>query len=325
MTWKTAVVDLPFGGAKGGVQCETYLFSEAEKQRLTRRYIAMIAYVLGPQRDIPAPDMNTDAQTMAWVMDAYGQRYGYTPACVTGKPVELGGSLGREEATGRGVVFVMEEAARAAGKSLQGQSVAIQGFGNVGSWSARLMAPLDVKVVALSDIRGGIYNPGGLDVEKVLQHVRDTGSVFDFPGTDAVSNEELLELDVDILVPAAMEDQITESNAPRIKARVIVEGANGPIVPAADHILAERDVLVVPDILANAGGVTVSYFEWVQDIQAYFWSEDEVNRRLREVMDRAYDAVRAVSEQDGVRLRLAALSIALRAVAEAHTARGLYP
>jgi glutamate dehydrogenase (NAD(P)+) len=326
MTWKCAVVGIPYGGAKGGVRIDPKQVSDAELERMTRRYASEILPFIGPERDVPAPDMNTDERVMAWIMDTFSMNQGYSvPGVVTGKPVSIGGSQGRSGATSRGVLFCTYAAMRQLGMAVEGSRVAIQGFGKVGGFAAQLFHDAGFDVVAVSDAKGGVLNAEGLDPAALLRHKQEADTVASYPAADSITNEELLELDVDILVPAAMEDQITEANAGRIKARVIVEGANGPIVPAADHILAERDVLVVPDILANAGGVTVSYFEWVQDIQAYFWSEDEVNRRLREVMDRAYDSVRAVSEQEKVRLRLAALSIALRRVGEAHVARGLYP
>jgi glutamate dehydrogenase (NAD(P)+) len=322
MTWKTAVTELPFGGAKGGVQCEPYLLSAAELQRLTRRFISMIAYVLGPHRDIPAPDMNTNAQTMAWVMDAYGQRYGYTPECVTGKPVELGGSLGRDAATGRGVVFVIEEAARAMGRPLEGATVAIQGFGNVGSWTARLIAPLGVKVVAVSDVRGGIHDPGGIDVDKLWTHVVQTGSVVEFNGTDPITNDDLLELEVDWLIPAALGEVIHSRNVGDVKARAIVEAANHPITPAADLELVDRGVPVIPDILANAGGVTVSYFEWTQNIQQFRWDEDQVNAQLRKVMAKAHGDVFSYATERTIPLRDAAYALAVERVAHAAKLRG---
>ena len=322
MTWKTAVTDLPFGGAKGGVQCEPYMMSESELQRLTRRYTQMIGYVLGVNRDIPAPDMNTNAQTMAWMMDAFGQRYGYQPACVTGKPVELGGSLGREAATGRGVVFAMEEYASDKGYPLKGAKVAIQGFGNVGSWAARIVAESGARVVAVSDVRGGILNKGGLDVEKVWTHRDTTGSVVSLPGTDEITNEELLELDVDWLVPAALGEVINGRNASKVKAPVIVEAANHPITPLADATLEDAGVVVIPDILANAGGVTVSYFEWTQNIQQFRWEEEQVNSQLRKIMAKAYRDVAAVADDEKVGLREAAFAIGVRRVARAARLRG---
>ncbi len=322
MTWKTAVLDIPFGGAKGGVRCDPTSMSDGEKQRLTRRYTQMISYVLGVNRDIPAPDMNTDAQTMAWIMDAYSSRYGYTPAIVTGKPVELGGSYGREAATGRGVVYCLQEGARDLGVDLHGATVAIQGFGNVGSWAARLMGETGARVVAVSDVRGGVHAGGGLDVQALFDHVRETGSVVEAPGTEEISNEDLIELDVDVLVPAALGGVIDGRNADRIAARVVVEAANHPVTPSADDVLQERGVAVIPDILVNAGGVTVSYFEWVQNIQQFRWDEDEVNRELRKKMATAWKAVHSRSTVDGIPLRLAAFAIAVERVDRAARLRG---
>jgi glutamate dehydrogenase (NAD(P)+) len=322
MTWKTAVVDIPFGGAKGGVQCDPLRMSEGEKQRLTRRFTQMISYILGVNRDVPAPDMNTDAQTMAWMMDAFSSRYGYTPAIVTGKPVELGGSLGRDAATGRGVVYCLGEAAQDLGLSLEGASVAIQGFGNVGSWTARLIGELGCNVVAVSDVKGGIHAGGGLDVQAVYDHVRETQSVIDAPGTEAISNEDLLELDVDVLIPAALDRVITAENAERVTARVVVEAANHPVSPAGDAILQDKGVVVIPDILANAGGVTVSYFEWVQNIQQFRWDVDQVNAELKKTMSRAWKNVHARSTVDAIPLRLAAFAIAVEKVDRAARMRG---
>ena len=322
MTWKTALVDIPFGGAKGGVQCDPTQMTEAEVQRLTRRFTQMISYVLGTNRDIPAPDVNTNAQTMAWMMDAYSQRYGYTPAIVTGKPVELGGSLGREAATGRGVVYCLDEAARDLGVDLENATVAIQGFGNVGSWAARLVGELGCKVVAVSDVRGGIYAGDGLDVEAVLAHARENASVVDASGTEAITNEELLELDVDVLIPAALDRVITEENADRVKARIVVEAANHPVSPAGDAVLEGNGVVVIPDILANAGGVTVSYFEWAQNIQQFRWEEERVNQELRKAMASAWKAVHARAEREGIPLRLAAFATAVEKVEQADRLRG---
>ncbi len=322
MTWKTAVVDIPYGGAKGGVQCDPLRMSEGERQRLTRRFTQMISYVLGVNRDVPAPDVNTDAQTMAWMMDAYSSRYGYTPAIVTGKPVELGGSYGRDAATGRGVVYTLGEAAKDLGVSLEGARVAIQGFGNVGSWTARLIGELGCRVVAVSDVRGGIIREDGLDVQAVYDHVRETRSVVDASGTEPVSNEDLLELDVDVLIPAALDRVITADNADRVKARLVVEAANHPVTPSADAILQSKGVPVIPDILANAGGVTVSYFEWAQNIQQYRWEEDQVNAELRKVMSKAWRNVHSRATVDGVPLRLAAFAIAVEKVARAAQLRG---
>jgi glutamate dehydrogenase (NAD(P)+) len=322
MTWKTAVVDIPFGGAKGGVQCDPLRMTEGEKQRLTRRFTQMISYILGVNRDVPAPDMNTDAQTMAWMMDAFSSRYGYTPAIVTGKPVELGGSVGRDAATGRGVVYCLGEAAKDLGINLEGATVAVQGFGNVGSWTARLIGELGCKVVAVSDVKGGIYRDGGLDVQAVFDHVRETQSVVDAPGTESVTNEQLLELDVDVLIPAALDRVITAENADRVNAPVVVEAANHPVSPTGDAILHDKGVVVIPDILANAGGVTVSYFEWVQNIQQFRWEEDHVNAELRKTMSKAWKNVHARSTVDAIPLRLAAFAIAVEKVERAARMRG---
>ena len=322
MTWKTAVVDIPYGGAKGGVQCDPTTMSEGEKQRLTRRFTQMISYILGVNRDIPAPDVNTDAQTMAWMMDAYSGRYGYTPAIVTGKPVELGGSVGRDAATGRGVVYCLGQAARDLGVDLDGATVAIQGFGNVGSWTARLIGQLGCRLVAVSDVRGGIHHGEGLDAQAVYDHVRESGSVVEAPGTESLTNQDLLELDVDVLIPAALDRVITERNADRIKARTVVEAANHPVTPAGDAVLQDRGIIVVPDILANAGGVTVSYFEWVQNIQQFRWEEDQVNQELGKVMSKAWRNVHARATVDGIPLRLAAFAIAVEKVEHAARLRG---
>ena len=322
MTWKTAIVDVPFGGAKGGVQCDAATMSVGEKQRLTRRFTNTISYLLGVNRDIPAPDVNTDAQTMAWMMDAYSARYGYTPAIVTGKPVELGGSLGRDAATGRGCVYCLAEAARDYGITLDGATVAVQGFGNVGSWFARLAPELGCRIVAVSDVRGGVVREAGLDVEALLSHVRETGSVVDAPGTEPIANEQLLELDVDVLVPAALDRVIHSGNADRIRARLVVEAANHPVTPAADDVLDAAGVVVIPDILANAGGVTVSYFEWVQNIQQFRWDEAQVNSELRKRMAAAWEQVHARATADRIPLRLAAFAIAVQRVEHADKLRG---
>jgi glutamate dehydrogenase (NAD(P)+) len=322
MTWKTAVVDIPFGGAKGGVQCDPVTMSTGEKQRLTRRFVQTISYLLGVNRDIPAPDVNTDAQTMAWMMDAYSARYGYTPAIVTGKPIPLGGSQGRDAATGRGVVYCIEEAARDLRIDLEGATVAVQGFGNVGSWVARLIGELGCKVVAVSDVRGGVYGEDGLSVPALYEHAREHGSVTEAPGTEQITNEELLELDVDLLVPAALDRVVNAQNAARVKARLVAEGANHPVTPAADEILNDRGAIVIPDILANAGGVTVSYFEWVQNIQQFRWDEEHVNAELRKTMSRAWKDVHGRATVDGIPLRLAAFAIAVEKVDEADRLRG---
>jgi glutamate dehydrogenase (NAD(P)+) len=322
MTWKTAVLDIPYGGAKGGVQCDPTSMSMEEKERLTRRYTSMISYILGVNRDIPAPDVNTDAQTMAWMMDAYSARYGYTPAIVTGKPVELGGSYGREAATGRGIVYCLEEAAGDLGLDLRGASVAIQGFGNVGSWAARLIGETGCRVVAVSDVRGGIHRGDGLDVQAVVDHLRETGSVVEAPGTEPITNADLLELDVDVLIPAALDQVVNEGNADRVRARTILEAANYPVTPAADAVLAEQGITVIPDILVNAGGVTVSYLEWVQNIQQFRWDEDQVNEELRKKMSQAWRNVHSRATVDGVSLRLAAFAIAVERVTRAAELRG---
>jgi glutamate dehydrogenase (NAD(P)+) len=322
MTWKTALVDIPFGGAKGGVQCDARSMSVAEKQRLTRRFTQQIAYVLGVNRDVPAPDVNTDAQTMAWMMDAYSSRYGYTPAIVTGKPVELGGSLGREAATGRGCVYCLEDTARDFGIELEGTTVAVQGFGNVGSWFARLVTDLGCRVVAVSDVGGGVHRADGLDVEALVAHAHESGSVVDAPDTEAITNEELLELDVDVLVPAALDSVVNRGNADRIRARVVLEAANHPVTPDADDILHDAGKVVVPDVLANAGGVTVSYFEWAQNIQQFRWEEERVNGELRKTMARAWQGVHARATADAIPLRLAAFANAVEKVERADRLRG---
>ncbi|HEU0116373.1 MAG TPA: Glu/Leu/Phe/Val dehydrogenase, partial [Thermomicrobiales bacterium] len=292
MTWKCAVVGLPFGGAKGGVQVNPKLLSQAELQNLTRRFTSEIAFMIGPTRDIPAPDVNTNPQIMAWMMDTYSMNVGYSvPGVVTGKPIVLGGSQGRGEATGRGCVFTIEEAARTIGMDLTKTRTVVQGFGNAGATAAKLMDEIGSTVVGVSDSRGGIYNPRGLDLAAVAIHKARTGSVVDFADAENVSNEALLELPCDILIPAALERQITAENAPRIQARLIAEAANGPTSPEADDILYERGVFLIPDIVANAGGVTVSYFEWVQALQAFPWTAQEVNDRLRRIMMHAFDSV----------------------------------
>jgi glutamate dehydrogenase (NAD(P)+) len=326
MTWKCAVVGLPFGGAKGGVQVNPKLLSQAELQNLTRRYTTEIQPFIGPNQDIPAPDVNTNPQIMAWLMDTYSMNVGYSvPGVVTGKPVVLGGSEGRSEATGRGCVFAIENAARVLEMDLSQARTAVQGFGNAGSVSARLMAELGSRVVAVSDSRGGIYNPEGLDLEAVEAHKARTGSVVGFSEAEDVSNEELLVLPTDILIPAALEHQITEVNAGQIQARLIAEAANGPTTPEADAILYERGIFVIPDILANAGGVTVSYFEWVQALQAFPWTEHEVNERLRRIMNRSFDAVYGTATKYDVHMRTAALVRAIDRVAEFTRLRGIYP
>ena len=322
MTWKNALIDVPFGGAKGGVQCEPGLLSGPELEKLTRRFTAMISYIIGVNRDIPAPDMGTNAQTMAWMMDAYGQKYGYSPGIVTGKPVELGGSPGREEATGRGVVIAAERSAHKKGIDFAGARVAIQGYGNVGFWTAAIAAERGAKIVAVSDVSGGTHNPGGLDLAALAEHRKDAISVTNFAGGSEVSNSELLELECDILIPAAIEGVITGSNADKISARLVVEAANGPTSPVADAILKDRGIPVVPDILANCGGVTVSYFEWVQNIQQFRWELEDVNKELEKRMLRATDHVFERAEAEGTSLRDAAFDIAVERVAHAAHLRG---
>ncbi|MFN8474009.1 MAG: Glu/Leu/Phe/Val dehydrogenase [Anaerolineae bacterium] len=326
MTWKCATVGLPFGGAKGGVVVKPSDLSKVELEKLTRRYATEISILMSPEGDIPAPDVNTNAQVMAWIMDTFSMHRGYTaPAVVTGKPIEVGGSVGRSEATGRGVMYTALEALQVMEIPVQGARIAVQGFGNVGVASARLLAEAGGRVVAISDSRGGIYNPRGLEVELVVQHKAETGSVVGFPGGDGVTNTELLELPCDVLVPAALEGQITALNAPHIEARIIAEGANGPTTPEADDILRDRGVFVIPDVLANAGGVTVSYFEWVQDLQFFFWNEEEINKRLREIMVRSFREVLAVSRQKNIDMRTAAYIRAIDRVAKATMIRGIYP
>ncbi len=322
MTWKNALIDVPFGGAKGGVQCDPRTMSGTELERLTRRFTAMISYIIGVNRDIPAPDMGTNAQTMAWMMDAFGQKYGYTPGIVTGKPVELGGSPGREEATGRGVIICAKEAAQRADVSFKGARVAIQGFGNVGYWASVIAADEGAKVVAVSDVEGATYNGDGLDVGAVDRHRIENGSVTTHPDGDKLSNEELLEVDCDILIPAAIQGVVHRENAEQIKAPLLVEAANAPTTPVADGILKKRGVTVVPDILANCGGVTVSYFEWVQNIQQFRWELDHVNEELEKRMVKATDEVFARAERDGTALRDAAFDIAVERVARAAEIRG---
>jgi glutamate dehydrogenase (NAD(P)+) len=326
MTWKCAVVNIPYGGAKGAVACNPKELSPGELERLTRRYTAGILPIIGPEKDIPAPDVGTNAQVMAWIMDTYSINQGYSvPAVVTGKPISVGGSLGRDKATSRGCLFTVMDAAKKLDFTLEDRTMVVQGYGNVGRNMAELSARMGCRIIAASDSRGGVYNQTGIDPFALSKHKEKSGSVVDFPGADTLTNEELLELKCDILVPAALEHQITEKNAPRLKARVIAEGANGPTTPEADEILDDRGIFIIPDILANAGGVTVSYFEWVQGIQAYFWSEREVNLRLREVMERAFEDVYRFSQEKKVTMRQAANMLAVSRVAEATRVRGLYP
>lgn len=326
MTWKCAVVGIPFGGAKGGVICDPKSMSMSELERLSRRFATEISVLMSPDRDIPAPDVNTNPQIMAWIMDTYSMHAGHSvTGVVTGKPLSVGGSEGRNEATGRGVLYTIEEAIRRQGKSLDGLTAVVQGFGNVGSVSAKLLQEAGARVVAVSDSRGGVYNPAGLDVKTLVRHRQEQGSVAAFRDTDAVTNAELLELPCDILVPAAYENQITAINAPRIQAKLIAEGANGPTTPEADRILLERGIPVIPDILCNAGGVTVSYFEWVQDLQEFFWEEDDINQKLRRILTRAFDAIEQVQDHHHSDMRTAAYIVGVQRVAEAIQTRGIYP
>jgi glutamate dehydrogenase (NAD(P)+) len=325
MAWKCAVVNLPFGGGKGGVVCDPLKMSVGELERVTRRYTAGIIHMLGPDRDVPAPDVNTNERVMAWVMDTYSMHVGQTTtAVVTGKPIEMGGSLGRREATGRGCMFVTREALKHLGMPINGTTVAVQGFGNVGSIAAELLQQLGCTIVGISDRTGGYYNKKGIDVKAAVAHAKQHRSLEGFTGGDSITNEQLLELDVDVLLPAALENVITSKTAPNIRAKVICEGANGPTTAGADSILAERGIFVIPDILANAGGVTVSYFEWVQDRGGYFWDEKTVNQRLEQIMVQSFDAVLALSKQHKVDMRTAAYMLSISRVATVHKLRGIY-
>ena len=325
MTWKCAVAQIPFGGGKGGIVCDPTRLSRRELEALTRRYVAEIIDAIGPEKDIPAPDVNTNEQVMAWVMDTYSMHVGMTTtAVVTGKPIELGGSRGRREATGRGVMIVTRETARHLGFSLEGARIAVQGFGNVGSVSARLLAEQGARIVAVTDWKGGVYNDRGLDIPRLIQHAEQHRTVAGFPGGEPIDNEGLFALEVDVLIPAALENQITMENAPNVKARAIVEGANGPTTPDAHRSLHERGVFVVPDILANAGGVTVSYFEWVQDRHGYFWTEQEVNERLDAKMYEAFHIVLKTAARYRTDMRTAAYIVAIDRVATVTKMRGMY-
>ncbi len=328
MTWKCALANIPFGGGKGGITCDPTRMSRRELEALTRRYVAEIIDAIGPDKDIPAPDVNTDAQVMAWVMDTYSMHVGHTTTgIVTGKPLELGGSLGRREATGRGVMIVTREALKYLGRDLKEATVAVQGFGNVGSVSADLIAREGgAKVVAVSDWKGGVYNPRGLDIERLIEYVANNPerTVAGYAGGEPISGEEFFKLDVDVLVPAALENQITMANVGGIRAKVIVEGANGPTTPDADKKLRDHSILVIPDILANGGGVTVSYFEWVQDRHGYFWSEREVNERLERKMCEAFEATLHTASQYRVDMRTAAYMVAINRVATVTRMRGMY-
>jgi glutamate dehydrogenase (NAD(P)+) len=326
MTWKCACVKIPYGGAKGGVTCDPKTLSTRELERLTRRFTTEISDMIGPDSDIPAPDVGTNARVMAWMMDTYSMHRGYSvPGVVTGKPVSIGGSEGRQEATGRGVIYTIQEAAKAVDLDLVGARVVVQGYGSAGESAARFIGELGAKVIAVSDSRGGVFNGDGLDLQLVTRHKQETGSVIGTPRTRPVTNEELLELDCDILIPAALEGVITERNASRIRARIVAEAANGPTNPEADDILRERGVMVIPDVLCNAGGVTVSYFEWVQDREEFFWSIEEINARLRRIMVRAFEDVHRTAVEHDIDLRLAAYMLAVSRVAEATLTRGFYP
>lgn len=326
MTWKTAIVDIPYGGAKGGVECNPRELTANEMERLTRRYAAKISILIGEESDIPAPDVNTNPQTMAWIMDTISMDQGYTElGVVTGKPVEVGGSLGRFAATGRGVVFTALEALKVLDISVEGATTVVQGFGNVGSMAAQFMHEAGARVIAVSDVEGGIYNPDGIDVEALMHHVSQEGTVVTYPDVSPIANAEMLELPCDVLIPAAIENQLTSENAHDIRAKLIVEGANGPTTPEADDILRDRGIFIVPDILANAGGVTVSYFEWVQDLQSYFWSESAVNKELRRIMIRSFYDVLELAESKDVDMRTGALILAVQRVAEAVRIRGIWP
>jgi glutamate dehydrogenase (NAD(P)+) len=325
MTWKCAVAQLPFGGGKGGVICDPTKMSMRELEALTRRYTAEIIDAIGPDKDVPAPDVNTNEQVMAWFSDTYSMHVGHTStSVVTGKPIEMGGSLGRREATGRGVMIVAREAARHLGFDLQGSRVAVQGFGNVGSIGAQLMAQQGAKIIAVTDWKGGVYNDKGLDVDKLIAHVKQHKTVAGYAGADPLGQMDVFKTDAEILIPAALEKQITSDNVNDIKAKLIVEGANGPTTPDAHKVLHERGVFVVPDILANAGGVTVSYFEWVQDRHGYFWTEKEVNERLEAKMCEAFNAVLLTAQKYNVDMRAAAYIVAINRVATVTKLRGMY-
>jgi glutamate dehydrogenase (NAD(P)+) len=326
MTWKCATVNIPYGGAKGAVVVDPKQLSISELERLTRRYTSEISLLIGPDKDIPAPDVGTNPQVMAWIMDTFSMHSGHTvPAVVTGKPINIGGSQGRNESTARGLVYILREASRHLSFDITGAKVAIQGFGNVGAVSARVLDEMGATIVAVSDSCGGVYSRNGLPINDVMAHKARTGSVIDFPDADRITNEELLELPCDILIPAALENQITKQNAARIKARVIGEAANGPTTPDADEILYDRGVFVLPDILAGAGGVTVSYFEWVQGLQEFFWNEREVNAQLERVMVNAFQNVLRIAQERRQHMRTAAYLLSVDRVARATTTRGIYP
>ena len=326
MTWKTSVLNIPLGGAKGGVACNAKEMSKDELERLTRKYALMISPIIGPYTDIPAPDVYTDSQTMAWIMDTYSRMIGYqVPAVVTGKPIPLGGSLGRSTSTSRGAIVSAKEAAKTFRKSLSGRGIAVQGYGNVGANAAIIAKEYGSKIVAVSDSKGGIYNEKGLNPLEVLKHKEKTGSVVGFPGSKGISNEDLLEIPCDILIPSALEGQIHRGNANKIQAKIIVEGANGPTTPEADKILFDREILVVPDILANGGGALVSYFEWVQNLSRFYWTEDEVNKRLEKKMREAFLEVHNIAVSKDIDMRTAALILSVGRVVEAMKLAGSFP
>jgi glutamate dehydrogenase (NAD(P)+) len=326
MTWKCALMNIPFGGAKGGIACDPKKLSEIELQKMTRRYTSEIINEIGPEKDIPAPDVGTDGRVMAWIFDTYSMNKGHSVlGVVTGKPLNIGGSLGRLEATARGALYIIREALRKQGATIAGQRVVVEGFGNVGMYLARFLAQEGATVIAASDSSGGVHNPKGIDVETAIAHKQETSALSGLKDAEKLTDEELLVLDCDVLAPCALEQVITSDNADKIKAKIICEGANGPTTPAADEILEDRGVLVLPDVLANAGGVVVSYFEWVQGLQEYFWKEDEVNARLNDISTRAFNETWATRESRGTSMRMAAYGLAVNRVAEATTTRGLYP
>jgi glutamate dehydrogenase (NAD(P)+) len=326
MTWKCALMGIPFGGAKGGVVCNPKTLTPGELERMTRRYTSEIVNEIGPEKDIPAPDVGTDPRVMAWIFDTYSMNKGHSVlGVVTGKPLNIGGSLGRLEATARGAHYCIREAVKKQGRSLDGMRVVVQGFGNVGSYLAKFVAEDGAKVVGISDSSGGIHTPNGLDVDLALAHKQETGQLQGLKDTESITNEELLLLDCDVLAPCALEQVITSDNADRIKAKVVCEGANGPTTPTADEILDDRGIMVLPDVLANAGGVVVSYFEWVQGLQEYFWKEDEVNARLNDITSRAFHETWATYEAKSTTMRIAAYGLAVQRVSQATLTRGLYP
>jgi glutamate dehydrogenase (NAD(P)+) len=326
MTWKCSLMGLPFGGAKGGVICDPKKMSRGELERMTRRFTSEIVNLIGPEKDIPAPDVGTNPAVMAWIFDTFSMNQGHSVlGVVTGKPLTIGGSLGREEATARGALFCLQEALKKNSTSMEGLRIAVQGFGNVGSYFAKFVSELGATVIAISDSTGGIFNANGVDVAAAFAHKREGGSISELGRGDRISNEDLVLLECDVLAPCALEQVITEANAGDVKAKIVVEGANGPVTPAADEILEANGVLMLPDVLANAGGVVVSYFEWVQGLQEYFWKEEEVNQRLNEIVTRAFEETWTLREERNVSMRMASYGLAVQRVAEATVTRGLYP